>query len=153
VAVDPVLAARLHPNDHVRIVRGLEVFHLMGVPLSSLHAAAAPAPRALEVVWVDHEALDTRIDARVHAMLDAGYLSEVRGLLDRGVPPTCKSMQSLGYRALAAHLAGACSLEEAVAATQQATRRFARKQRTHLRALGFQPGGDVDEAAARAFGA
>ncbi len=150
--VDPALAARLHPNDHVRIVRGLEVHRLMGVPLSSLHAADHPIRRPAEVVWLDAPDLDERIDHRVLSMMEAGYLDEVTGLVEAGVPRTVKPMQSLGYRFLAAHLAGECGLEEAVALTQQASRRFARKQRTHLRGLGFEPGGSVKEAAVRAFG-
>ena len=150
--VDPALAARLHPNDHVRIVRGLEVHRLMGVPLSSLHAAEAPPRRPAEVVWIDATDLNVRIDARVLTMMEAGYLDEVRGLLDAGVPRACKPMQSLGYRFLAAHLAGESTLAEAVTLTQTASRQFARKQRTFLRGLGFQPGGDPLAAAARAFG-
>jgi tRNA dimethylallyltransferase len=151
-AVDPVLAARLHPNDHVRIVRGLEVHRLMGVTLSSLHATDQGERRAAEVVWVDHPELNARIDARVGGMMEAGYLEEVRGLLAAGVPREAKSMQSLGYRFLAAHLAGELPLEEAVALTARASRQFARKQRTFLRGLGFAPGGDPWAAAYRAFG-
>lgn len=151
-AVDPALAVRLHPNDHVRIIRGLEVHRLMGVTLSSLHAGDVGERRPAEVVWVDTPELNARIDARVLAMMEAGYLEEVRGLLAGGVPREAKSMQSLGYRFLAAHLAGELPLEEAVALTARASRQFARKQRTHLRGLGFVPGGDVFAVAERAFG-
>jgi tRNA dimethylallyltransferase len=129
--VDPVLAARLHPNDHVRILRGLEVHRLAGVRLSDLHAehAARPARVHVEGLWLDRPDLDARIDARVHTMMGAGYLEEVRGLLervDRGVKP----MRSLGYRHLADHLLDGLDLDEAVRRTQRDSRRFARKQRT-----------------------
>lgn len=151
-AVDPALAARLHPNDRVRVVRGLEVFELTGQRLSDLHAQDTPVRRDCEVVWVDHPELNARIDARVRTMMAAGYLDEVRRLLDAGVPRDAKPMKSLGYAHLAAHLAGELPLEEAVRLTQRDTRQFARKQRTFLRGLGYAPGGDPDAAAARAFG-
>lgn len=149
--VDPVLAARLHPNDRVRIVRGLEVHALTGTPLSTLHAADQPARRSCEVIWVDHPDLNQRIDARVLAMMEAGYVQEVAGLLDSGVPRDCKPMLSLGYSHLAGHLLDGLPLDEAVRLTQRASRQFARKQRTFLRSLGFQPGGDAAAAAAATF--
>jgi tRNA dimethylallyltransferase len=151
-AVDPVLAARLHPNDRVRVIRGLEVHALTGTPLSALHAADDQPPRPLETIWVDSEALDARIDARVHTMMAAGYLDEVRALLAAGYGPEVKPMRTLGYRHLTAHLMSGLPLEEAVRLTQQDTRRFARKQRTFLRGLGLVPGGDAWAAARRAFG-
>src|SRR5687768_8975923 len=84
--VDPALAARLHPHDLVRIVRGLEVFRQTGRRLSDLHSAHAEEPVRVPHVglWLDRPDLDERIDRRVQAMLDRGYVDEVRGLLDRG---------------------------------------------------------------------
>ena len=149
--VDPVLAARLHPNDRVRIVRGLEVHALLGRPLSALHAEDRGTRRDAEIVWVDRDDLYDRLDARVDAMMAAGYLEEVRALLAAGYARTLKPMLSLGYRHLAAHLAAELPLEEAVRLTKRDTRHFARKQRTFLRSLGLSPGGDPDAAAARAF--
>ncbi|MFZ5480311.1 MAG: tRNA (adenosine(37)-N6)-dimethylallyltransferase MiaA [Myxococcota bacterium] len=148
--VDPVLAARLHPNDRVRIVRGLEIHALTGRPLSDLHAVAPPR-REAEVVWVDRDDLYARVDARVEAMMAAGYLDEVRALLAKGYGRERKPMQSLGYRHLADHLAGEIPLEEAVRRTRRDTRNYARKQRSFLRGLGYAPGGDPWAAAARAF--
>jgi len=150
--VDPALAARLHPNDRVRIVRGLEVFHATGRPLSALHAEDPGERRPAEVVWVDVEDLGPRLDARVEAMMAAGYLDEVRRLLAAGYARSLGPMRSLGYAHLAAHLAGELDLEEAVRRTQRDTRRLARKQRSFLRANGYRAGGDVWEAARRAFG-
>ncbi|MBN2800540.1 MAG: tRNA (adenosine(37)-N6)-dimethylallyltransferase MiaA [Deltaproteobacteria bacterium] len=138
-AVDPALAARLHPNDRVRIVRGLEVFQSGGVRLSELQAAHAAAPDRVRAVglWLDRDDLDARIDARVEQMMAQGYLDEVRALMARGYGPSHKPMQSLGYRHLCAHLLGALPLDAALALTRRDTRRFARKQRTWLRGLGF----------------
>jgi tRNA dimethylallyltransferase len=143
--VDPVLAERLHPNDTVRIIRGLEVHRVTGRRLSDLHAEHRADPRHAAVcLWLDREDLEERIDRRVLHMMERGYLAEVRGLLERGVPCEAKPMRSLGYRHLAEHLEGELDLEEAVRRTQRDTRKFARKQRTFLKGLeGF---GRVDAA-------
>lgn len=151
-AVDPVLAARLHPNDRMRVVRGLEVHHQTGRPLSALHAEDPKLRRPVELVWVDRDDLYERIDARVEAMMAEGYVDEVRGLLARGYDRTLKPMLSLGYASLAAHLAGEIPLDEAVRITQRDTRHFARKQRGFLRGFGYAPGGDAWAAAERAWG-
>lgn len=150
--VDPELAARLHPNDRVRVVRGLEVYALTGRPLSALHREHTKARRPSEVVWVDVEGLEERLDRRVDAMMAAGYLEEVRGLLDAGWAPTLKPMLSLGYKHLASHLLQGVPLDEAVEATKRATRQLARKQRMWLRGQGLHPAEDPFAAAARAFG-
>lgn len=144
VAVDPVLAERLHPNDRVRLVRGIEVFELSGERLSDLHAAHAAAPDRVEVdgVWLDREDLDERIDRRVLQMMDDGYLAEVNALVERGFDLSVKPMRSLGYRHLASHLTEDLPLEEAVRRTQRDTRRFARKQRTWRRHIGLRDARD-----------
>lgn len=139
-AVDPVLAERLHPNDRVRLVRGVEVYELSGQRLSDLHEAHAAAPDRVEVdgVWLDRDDLDERIDARVLEMMEDGYLEEVEALVARGFGSDVKPMRSLGYRHLAAHLEDGVALEEAVRRTQRDTRRFARKQRTWRRHVGLR---------------
>jgi len=140
--VDPVLAARLHPNDRFRILRGLEVHAITGQTLSSLHAAHRPEPRHPVIcLGLDRPDLKERIDARVLQMLDEGYLEEVRTLVDMGyTPETTKPMRSLGYRHLSDHLHGRVDLDEAIRLTQRDTRKFAKRQRTLLRSIGgFSP--------------
>ena len=137
-AVDPVLASRLHPNDRVRLIRGLEVFHSSGELLSALQDAHATQPdrTAAVGVWLDREDLDARIDARVLEMVARGYVEETRVLLeryDRGLKP----MQSLGYRHMCAHILDGLELDEAIRLTQRDSRRFARKQRTWMKSLGY----------------
>lgn len=149
--VDPPLAARLHPHDRVRVIRGLEVHAATGRRLSDLHAEDAARRRPAEVVWVDRDDLPATLDRRVEAMMAAGYLDEVRALLAR-YPRTLKPFRSLGYLHLSAHLAGELDLAEAVRRTQRDTRHLARKQRMFLRNAGYAPGGDAWEAARRAFG-
>lgn len=158
--VDPVLAERLHPHDTKRIIRGLEVFHQSGRRLSDLQAEHAAAPDRLRAVglWLDREDLDERIDRRVLVMMERGYLDEVERLLESGVPEDSAPMQTLGYRHLCAHLRGELPLEEAIRRTQRDTRRFARKQRSWRKHLGFPSvlEGHVERALAAAedaFGA
>lgn len=154
--IDPLLAARLHPNDRVRVIRGLEVHAAGSRPLGELHAGDAGVARDAEILWIDHPEAYHRIDARVLEMMEGGYLAEVRGLLSRGYGPDLKPMKSLGYAHLAAHLGGELELAEAVRRTQRDTRTLARKQRMFARARAWTPvlATDLDaarRAAERAF--
>jgi tRNA dimethylallyltransferase len=150
--VDPELAARLHPHDLVRVVRGVEVFEATGERLSALQAAHARAPDRVQVdaVWLDAPDLEARIDARVLRMVEEGYVEEVRALLDAGVDRALKPMRSLGYRHLTDHLLDGLPLDEAIRRTQRDTRRFAHKQRTWHNALGYPRAGDDPRASAEA---
>ena len=136
---DPVLAARLHPNDRVRIIRGLEVALSGNTLLSTLHAEHAKQPDRYQVqgLWVDRDDLYQRIDTRVLQMVDAGYVQEVESLLDKGLDRRLKPLQSLGYRHLCDHLLEGLPLEEAIRRTQRDTRHFSRKQRNWMKQLGF----------------
>jgi len=133
--VDPVSAARLHPNDLFRIVRALEVYHLTGIPISATQTAATSQPRYDDLViglTMDRQQLYARIDQRVDAMLAAGWLDEVRRLLGR-YPPHLKPMEALGYRELVLYLRGMLTWQETVALIKRNTRRFAKRQFTWFR--------------------
>ena len=133
--VDPVSAARLHPNDLVRIVRALEVYEQTGVPISATQTAGFAEPRYDDLMvglTMDRAQLYARIDQRVDAMLAAGWLDEVRGLLSR-YPPQVRSLQALGYRELVLYLRGLLTWEEAVALIKRNTSRFAKRQFTWFR--------------------
>lgn len=137
-AEDAEAAGRLHPSDSTRIARALEVVRATGRPLAawqtqrvggighavSLHSAVLLPPRA---------ALYARCDARFAEMLERGALDEVRALLARHLPADLPVMRAIGVPELAAHLAGALPLAEALAAGQQATRRYAKRQYTWFR--------------------
>jgi tRNA dimethylallyltransferase len=153
--VDPALARRLHPNDRVRIVRGLEVYRASGVRLSELHDAHARAPDRLEVVgrWLDRDDLDVRIARRLQRMWDGGYVDEVRHLLDRGYDRSLKPLGSLGYRHLCDHVLDGLPPHEAHQRTLRDTLGFARKQRTWMRSLGFPKVSDDGVAGALAAAA
>ena len=136
-ALDPEAAVRIRPADGQRIQRALEVLELTGERMSRLQKLASPAPlafAAFALVPDDRVALYARIDARFHRMMEEGFLDEVRALRARGdLDPDLPSLRSVGYRQLWTHLAGACSLEQAVAEGQRATRNLAKRQLTWIR--------------------
>ena len=136
-ARDPEAASRIRPADGQRIQRALEVIELTGERISVLQQRAEPSPlrlAAFALVPGDRAELYRRIDQRFVAMMDEGFLDEVRALQARGdLHPDLPSLRSVGYRQLWAHVAGECGLEEAVAAGQRATRNLAKRQLTWLR--------------------
>jgi tRNA dimethylallyltransferase len=129
--LDPVAAGKIEPANLRRTVRALEVAAITGWPFSTFAAAWERYPfdavRAAGVTMAP-DALRDRIRRRVEAMLDAGWLPEVQGLMDRGFGGWLTSTQAIGYAELAAHLEGRTSLEEAVDATVRRTRNLARRQ-------------------------
>ncbi len=137
-ARDPGAAARIHPNDRQRIVRALEVLAITGRPLSELqrrHGFRQQRYRALRIgLDIERQELYRRIDRRVDRMLAEGLLDEVRALLRRGYAATLKSMQSIGYRHMAAYLEGRLDWDEAVRTLKRDTRRYAKRQLTWFRA-------------------
>lgn len=136
--LDPQAAARIHPNDAVRLIRALETAEVTGQPLSQHHRrhGFAESPfRALKIgLTMERQALYNRIDRRVDAMLAAGLLEEVRQLLRAGYSGELKSMQSIGYRHMVDYLSGRTDFREAVRTLKRDTRRFAKRQFTWFNA-------------------
>ena len=137
-ARDAEMARRLMPTDRQRIVRALEVLESTGRSLADWQRQPGkPALAEDETVRLltipDRTMQATVIGARFDAMLAAGALEEVRSLLALGLSSELPVMRALGVAPLAAHLAGATSLEAAVAAAQTETRQYAKRQLTWLR--------------------
>jgi tRNA dimethylallyltransferase len=140
--VDPVTAARLAPNDAQRIQRALEVFVLTGQPMSSLlstserpdESAYRFVPIALEPS--DRAVLHARIAQRFDAMLEAGFVDEVRRLRARGdLDPSLPSMRCVGYRQAWEYLDGAIDLATMRDKGIFATRQLCKRQLTWLRSM------------------
>ncbi len=151
--LDAEAAARIAPQDEPKLIRAIEVCILATKPISELHRAG----RARLEGWTPlkiglnppREALYQRINQRVHAMLAAGWLDEVRRLIAAGIPASAKPFQFIGYRELRAHLesglrsgdftsarpasASPQTLDQTIAAIQQSTRRYAKRQLTWFR--------------------
>ncbi len=135
-AVDPESAARLGPNDFVRVSRALEIWELSGKPQSAWFAehgfrAARYEARLLGVERARDE-IDRRIEARTARWLAEGWVDEVRGLVARG-QGEARAMGSVGYRQIQEHLAGRITADALPGAIVRATRVFVRRQRTWLR--------------------
>lgn len=156
-AVDPVTAARLHPNDAQRVQRALEIFQLSGRPASDWHADAKVAARLTGRVLryavrpPDKPRFDARITARFHAMIDAGLVGEVAALRARGdLHLDLPSMRAVGYRQIWHYLEGRCGLADAIQQGIYATRQYAKRQMTWLRGEGGWAWIDAEEPASLA---
>lgn len=136
--LDPESAGRLSPRDWSRVQRALEVRLQTGRPLSAQLPARPPAPpfagRVHPIaILPPREKLYRRINERAEAHFRAGLVDEVRGLLERGVPPRSNALGAHGYRRVVEHLGGARSLESAVEQTKLDVRHYAKRQFTWLR--------------------
>jgi len=135
--VDSPTASRLAARDAQRILRALEVFRSSGVPLStwiSRQPFGRAGRRMIKIgLTLPRAVLYDRIAARAHAMLDSGWLNEVRGLLEGGVERSAPAFQAIGYRHLGDVVAGLASLEEAIPILIRATQQFAKRQETWFR--------------------
>ena len=137
--VDPALAARLDLRNPARVLRGLEVREASGTPLS-VWQAHRPTPRFrydITLLAPPLDVLDARIDVRVLAMIEAGWVDEVTALLARGVSPELEPLRTIGYREITDVVRGRVSIEEAVLLVQTRTRQYARRQLRYFRSAGF----------------
>jgi tRNA dimethylallyltransferase len=130
--VDPEAAARLHPHDTFRILRALEVYRHSHKPLSQFqkeHGFRESPYLILKIgLTAERQQLYRRIESRVDSMMEKGWLREVQDLLNQGISPRAKPMQSLGYRRLVSFLAGELDWARAVNLIKQDTRRYAKRQ-------------------------
>ncbi len=137
---DPVSAARIHPNDLYRVTRAVEVFLSSGRPFSWWRGRR-PRVRSflagrycLKVgLMLPRRDLYQRIERRVDLMIEQGLVQEVKDLLEKGLNPGLRPLQSLGYRHIIRFLLGGCSLDEAVREMKRDTRRYAKRQLTWFR--------------------
>jgi tRNA dimethylallyltransferase len=134
--VDPASAGRFPPGDRTRLTRAFEVVRTTGTPISDWQRRpAAPAPYRFATVLLmpPRALLYAACDARFAAMIAAGGLDEAAALLARGLSPDLPAMKAIGLPELFRHLRGEIALDVAIAAGQQATRRYAKRQFTWFR--------------------
>ena len=135
--IDPVSAARIHPNDQRRIIRALEVFRLTGQTISDLqtqwqHQHPQISARIIGISR-DKSELNSRINRRVKAMLDLGLVDEVARLAAAPGGLSDQARQAVGYREILDYLAGRMPLPEALERIKINTRHLAKLQRTWLK--------------------
>jgi tRNA dimethylallyltransferase len=137
--VDPVAAARIHPNDARRIIRALEVVEVTGQPMPASWADPRPLnlvfARQMLVLDQPRRTLRDRIDRRVEAMFAEGLVEETRVAAAQpgGIGATAR--QAAGYAEALEVLAGKMTLNQAILLTQQRTRQLAKRQLTWLRSF------------------
>ena len=129
---DPEAAQRNHLNDTKRLIRALEVYELTGKPITTLQREWSSGTLRHQATFFglnwDKDLLNRRINARVKAMMEAGWLEEVRQLRQHFGTLSQTAAEATGYAELLAHLAGQMPLEDAVEQTKIATRQLARRQ-------------------------
>jgi tRNA dimethylallyltransferase len=130
--IDPAAALRIHVNDRRRLIRALEVFELTGQPISSMQTDWSSGKSRHAATWFglkwEKESLNRRINSRVKQMIEAGWLDETRGLLNRYGQLSKTAAEATGYRELIDHLNGKISLDDAIEQIKIATRQLARRQ-------------------------
>ncbi len=156
--LDPDSAARIHPHDSRRLLRGLEIVHATGIPWSvhlrkwqeSNHAEKRGRfGNVLQLALsADRSLLYERINRRTRQMMKLGFLEEVEKLLQMGYGPELKPMQAIGYRHLVQYTQGEKSWSESIDLLARDTRRYAKRQFTwfrHQAELEWFPREKVDE--------
>jgi tRNA dimethylallyltransferase len=136
--IDPAAAMRIAPSDRQRIQRALEVHALTGRSITELQRAGerarTPTVLALALVPASRPELAVRIEQRFDAMLELGFVDEVKRLRARGdLRPDMPAVRAVGYRQLWSHFDGLYSWEEARTKALAATRQYAKRQLTWLR--------------------
>jgi tRNA dimethylallyltransferase len=133
---DPYLAERIHPNDRIRLVRGIEVYLACGRKMSELMRTRRKPLEGFQDILIglrpDREVLKARVEARVHAMFARGLVEEVRRLRlehGAGIP----AFKAIGYREVLLHLDCEIDVDGARRLTLLATTQYAKRQMTWFR--------------------
>ena len=135
---DPEAAKRLYPADKKRIIRAMEVYYETGKTITKHNEETRLLPPKYKAAWLgltysDRQTLYDRIDLRVDIMREQGLVAEVEDLLKQGIPETATAMQAIGYKEIVSALKGEISMEAAMEAVKQNSRRYAKRQLTWFR--------------------
>ncbi|MDD4050818.1 MAG: tRNA (adenosine(37)-N6)-dimethylallyltransferase MiaA [candidate division Zixibacteria bacterium] len=137
--VDPEEAARIHPNNLVKVIRALEIFHITGRPKSywaETQTAPSPDIKFLHLILLpDRAELYKRIDAKVDEMIRQGLLEEARRVYDSSDREALRHCKIVGYSELFDSFDGQFALGSAWELIKQNTRRFAKRQYTWFRGV------------------
>ena len=139
VRLDPDAAEKIHPNDAPKLIRAIEVCVTARGPMSQLWMECGrDSLRGFRILRIglnpEREALYTRLNQRACQMFDGGLIEETKSLLERyGERKSVTPMDSLGYKQATQFLRGEFTREQALAATQQGHRNYAKRQMTWFR--------------------
>ena len=137
-AVDPVSAARLHPNDKKRVIRALEIYHTSGKTASYWIEQSHVDSHPLNALLIglsprDRSTLYRNIDTRVDKMIRDGLEREVRRLLELDGFLGSTAAEAIGYKEMIAYVQGRIALSQATELIKRNTRRYAKRQLTWFR--------------------
>ncbi|MEG0378686.1 MAG: tRNA (adenosine(37)-N6)-dimethylallyltransferase MiaA [Eubacterium sp.] len=137
LAIDPISAKLIHPNNTKRVIRALEIYEVTGKTKSYFDNQASqeelPYDYIMMGIDMDRSQLYKRIDRRVDLMIEAGLIEEIKALLSMGYDETLIAMKAIGYKEIFPYLKGEMSLEEALYILKRDTRHFAKRQLTWFR--------------------
>lgn len=126
---DPESAAKIDPRNIRRVIRAVEVVRQTGKPFSAQRQKIRPPYQSIQIGLNRPRAdLYARIDQRIHQMVAAGLLEEVRELLNNACPADARSMSAIGYREMVAVIQGRYSMEDAIVLMKRASRNYVRRQ-------------------------
>jgi tRNA dimethylallyltransferase len=126
---DATSARRIHPNDHQKLIRAIELTRIPTLPREPLSGF-----RVLKIgLNPERRVLYNRLDQRSAALFEGGLIEETRTLLSSGIAPRAKCLQTLGYKQAVDFLSGALPLPEAIRECQTKTRQYAKRQITWFR--------------------
>lgn len=135
VKFDPKSAEKIHPNNHRRLIRALEIMEVTGETKEAHEAQKGHEevyPHLIFGLNMDREKLYERINLRTTLMMEDGFLEEVEQLIDAGYGET-QPMGAIGYRELKQYVEGTLSYDDAVDGIRKSTRNYAKRQLTYFR--------------------
>ncbi|WP_301109649.1 tRNA (adenosine(37)-N6)-dimethylallyltransferase MiaA [Sporosarcina sp.] len=133
--LDPKSAETIHPNNHRRLIRALEILEVTGQTKQEHEQQQGNEPMYNELIIgldLPRELLYERINHRVDLMVEAGLFAEVEGLWNRDIRNT-QSVQAIGYKELISYFDGHLTKEQAIEAVKKNTRNYAKRQLTYFR--------------------
>lgn len=131
-AIDPEYAEIVHPNNHKRLIRALEIYEITGKPPTEHFRRQGQRKEYhrffTAYIRMNLEQLASRIEERTQRMFAQGWVDEVKRLVELGFDSSHHAMESLGYRQILQHFDGELEFDEMVERVKIETRQFARKQ-------------------------
>lgn len=130
--IDPEQADKIHPNNHRRVIRALEIYETTGLKMSE-YQKKQKKEALYDIIWVglemDRQTLYEKINMRVDQMMSDGLLQEVKMLYNQGLSE-CQSMQAIGYKEFIPYFRGEITLQTAIDLLKRNSRRYAKRQYT-----------------------
>ncbi len=135
--LDPEAASNIHPNNHKRVIRALEIFETTGLTMTEQNARSKMTPPPFDSYMLalcpEREVLYERINQRVDMMEKEGLFEEAKQLQEMGLTRDMQSMQGIGYKEAFDYLNGDITKEECIEEIKRASRRYAKRQLTWFR--------------------